>query len=386
MSSIPQTDTERKTQHPNGRELADIAILPPVDLPVEFSPPPLQLTDDDVPPVDLVVTSTAPNGTLTAPSSWADMALQVGPIVWAWPGWLAQGFLAILAGETGTGKSSVALSVARCYLRGDAWPDGTLYTGDQTGVLWCEAEAAQALNLDRAKAWHLPLDRILSPLPNPLDDVRFDDPLHRELIAAHARRDDVGLVVADSLSGGTRNDENTSRMLDTVMWFAALARDTGKPVLLLHHLRKRGILDAGNVVTIDRLRGYGGIPQPARVIWALDAPDPTTPETKRLSVIKCNLGKFPAPVGVEIDDAGVMFCAAPQPPRNETLQERAADLLMALLAHGTMPAQELQHQVEQAGVSWHAATRAKDKLGIVAVKRGNAWHWSLPAKQLLPVQ
>lgn len=31
MSSIPQTDTERKTQHPNGRELAALAIVPPDD-------------------------------------------------------------------------------------------------------------------------------------------------------------------------------------------------------------------------------------------------------------------------------------------------------------------------------------------------------------------
>lgn len=31
MSSIPRTDTERKTQHPNGRELAALAIVPPDD-------------------------------------------------------------------------------------------------------------------------------------------------------------------------------------------------------------------------------------------------------------------------------------------------------------------------------------------------------------------
>ena len=49
-----------------------------------------------------------------------------------------------------------------------------------------------------------------------------------------------------------------------------LARDTGKPVLCTHHLRKKGLQD-GEAVTLDRLRGSSATVQTARLVWAEEA-------------------------------------------------------------------------------------------------------------------
>jgi hypothetical protein len=144
-------------------------------------------------------------------------------------------------------------------------------------------------------------------------------------------------------------------------------------------------VDVGNKVTLDRLRGSSAIGQLARVIWAIDVPDPKDEETKRLSVIKNNLAPFPEPVGLSIDHEGLNFGDAPQEPHTETLQERAADLLLMLLASGPMPSADIQKEVEEAGLSWHAAKRAKKELGIIAIKPDGVWHWSLPAKDTIPM-
>jgi len=323
--------------------------------------------------------------TIIPGATWADLDSLIGPIKWLWKNWLPQGMLTIIAGELGVGKSIMALRIAACFLRGDPWPDGTPYTGETGAILWCEAEAAQAINLSRAKAWGLPLDKIYTPFEDPLVDILLDDPNHREAIATVARREEVLFMVVDSLRGATRGDENSSETIAVTKWLAELARDTGKPLQLSHHLRKKGLVDVGNKVTLDRLRGSSAIGEVARVIWAIDVPDPKDKETKRLSVIKNNLAPFPESVGLSIDGEGVNFCDVPQEPHTETLQERAADLLLMLLASGPMPSADIRKEGEEAGLSWPALKRAKKKLGIISVKPNGVWHWSLPAEDTIPI-
>jgi hypothetical protein len=198
-------------------------------------------------------------------------------------------------------------------------------------------------------------------------------------MTALAHHADVRLLVVDSFRGAHEGDENSSELVGVLKFLAGLTRDSGKPMLLSHHLRKRGERDFSSEVTLERLRGSSVIAQFGRVIWALDRPDASHRETKRLSVIKNNLKHFADPVGLKIDDSGVTFGPAPQAPRTETKQDKAGDLLMSLLADGPMPAEELQREVEQSGLSWHAAKRAKEDLGVVSIREKGRWLWSLPA-------
>ncbi len=44
---------------------------------------------------------------------------------WVWKGWLVAGKVHILGGSPGTGKTTIALSLAATMTRGSLWPDGT---------------------------------------------------------------------------------------------------------------------------------------------------------------------------------------------------------------------------------------------------------------------
>jgi len=311
------------------------------------------------------------------PGTWGQLKEQIGPITWAWQGWLPNDMVSILAGQPGCGKSALALRIAATFLRGDPWPDGAPYEGKTGKVLWCEAEAAQALNLDRAEKWGLDLDDIITPFADATKDIRLDDPEGKRVVLKRAQDSDVRLVVVDSLRGVHRRDENASESAGIIMWLAAVARDSNTPVLITHHLRKRGLMDGNEGITLERLRGSSAIVQAARVVWALDTPDPRLPDRRRLANIKNNLARFPTPIGFEFDEEGLHFGDAPEPPRQETQVDKACDLLQALLAKGPIYSTEIEEEARGAGISQKTMKRAKDRLGIVAVRRENRWLWGL---------
>jgi len=310
-------------------------------------------------------------------STWLDIGKILGPIVWEWPQWLACGFLTILAGATGKGKSSLALRLAACYLRGDPWPDGGAFTGEQGSVLWCETEGAQALNLERAGKWGLDLERILCPLPDPLAEVSLDNPQHQQAIDAASKLPEVRLIIVDSLSGalGPGRDEKDAKMLTVMKWLAHLARDTGKPVLVTHHLRKRGLMDSGDEVSLERVRGSSAIVQVSRLVWGMDSPDPMQPDNLRLLVLKSNLGKFPPAIGLSIDEHGIQFTEPPGRAQKPSRFEVAETFLKTLLVHGPVKATDGERAAAEAEISEATLKRAKKVLGIESRRISGTWFW-----------
>src|SRR5208283_5916291 len=48
------------------------------------------------------------------------------PISWLWKGWLARGKMHIIAGQPGTGKTTIAMKMAAAVSAGGRWPDGSV--------------------------------------------------------------------------------------------------------------------------------------------------------------------------------------------------------------------------------------------------------------------
>lgn len=246
--------------------------------------------------------------------NWQKMDEELRQIQWAWDAWLPKGYLTVLAGESGVGKSALALRICSVFLRGDPWPDGRPYTGETGAVLWCETDGAQVVNLTRARAWGLPLDQIRSPLPNPSHDLCLEQPAHRAALVEKALWPQVKLIVIDSLT----DDENTGNTLSLMEWLVETARLTRKPVILTHSLDSQTMLDV-----LDHFYGYSPIIRTAPVVWALDIPDPDQLEAKRLQVIKSRLGAHPAPLRLKIEQKGYPTFTAgrtPQPSSGQAVR------------------------------------------------------------------
>ncbi len=313
-------------------------------------------------------------------STMRDLETVLGPIAWDWPNWLPRGFGTMITAEPGTGKSMAALRIGGTYLLGWPWPDGTPYTGERGRVLWCETEAGQAMNLQRAHDWGLPVDQILFPTGNPLDNVSLEDPRHLESIRRLSQLEDVRLIVVDSFSGSHSKDENDTDAGRVIRGVAEIARDANLPLIITHHLNK-GF--RSNRITLTNIRGSTAIAQFVRVIWGMDKPDPDKADAIRLYEVKNNLGPLAGEVGLTITASGMQTLnEAPKAPKGETVADRAVEFMLDLLDREPLPTKEVEAAFEAAGLSGAAMRRARSRLNILSVKQGSGpYMLSLPAKK-----
>lgn len=311
--------------------------------------------------------------------TWADLDKEISELEWAWQDWMLSGFVTLIAAEVGIGKSQIALHIARVVMNGGLWPDGehNLVEGE---VLWCETEAAQSLNLSRAKSWGLDLNKLIAPsLPDDSQDCDFENPKHRAAIERDAGDSRIKLIIVDSLSGGHTRDENTSGMLQITRWLARLARETNKPILLVHHFNKVSTFDPSQPPSLGRVRGSTAIVQLVRTAWALDLPDVTNLEAIRMSVIKSNAAKFPKMLSLTISDKGLSFNPYSAPEESVGPGVQALRDITEFLGDGLKTTQEVRdwHDSIERPYSWRTLERAAKPAGY------NMGHgkWGLPSRQ-----
>lgn len=319
-----------------------------------------------------------------AMTTWADLDSRTPPVTWLWPGWLPRGSVALVAADPGVGKSGLCLRLAMTVALGAPWPDDTPAEDSPGLVLWVETESSHCINLDRARRWggQVFLERMVHPWEEPFTETRLDDPAHLARVQAQAVDPAVRLIVVDSLRGSHRGDENTGEVGALLHTLAQMAQQVQKPVLVTHHLRKRGTMEAHDV-TLDRVRGSTSIVQFCRLVWAVDTPNPQAPDAKRLHVIKSNAGHIPPALGLQIDEDGVTFTStAPSSVRSARKHGEAIAFLTEMLADGQhVPTTEILAAAEAAGIAESAIKRAKHSLAISAERMAGRWFWRLPPRE-----
>jgi RecA-family ATPase len=242
--------------------------------------------------------------------TWAELEEEYASFTWQWHGWLPNGVVTMLAADPGIGKSMFALSVADKMLRGGAWFDGVREheaKGD-TMTLWVECESGEPFHLIRAGKLGADTSRFVTmrALDESARTPALTNVTDRERFRSIMQNPDVCLAVIDSLSGAiTGIDENSAEVGKVVQWVSEVARDTGKPVLLIHHMNKSTMRtrNADTPPSMADLRGSTSIAQHCRVIWAMDTPYGDDAKL-RLSCIKNNLAPKPHPVTLLIHPDG----------------------------------------------------------------------------------
>jgi len=315
--------------------------------------------------------------------TWTAHAATLTDIEWLWDRWLPRGFVTLLAAQSEIGKSCLALSVAGSFTDGRKLPDGKRPT--QLGkVVWVDTEASQVLNYSRARKWGIDMTKFVVPIVGSgTEDISLTTDHGWASFVEACAIGDVELVVVDSL-GGAVSKENDETMKDFVHKLAGLARDLGKPILLIHHPRK---LAQGEVdeMSLDRVRGNSGIVQFCRVIWTIEVPDPYS-DSKRLRVLKSNLAEKPQAIGFDITDGGVTFGFAPEKPEENSQVQKAMAIIRDVLRPGKpgQPASIFTERAKTEGVGQGSLKVAKRALCIRSEKspeKGGGWLWSLPEEE-----
>jgi putative DNA primase/helicase len=321
------------------------------------------------------------------------------PVRWLWRDWLACGKLHLLAGAPGTGKTTIAISLAAAITSGGRWPDGSdVAAGDvlvwsgEDGVADTLLPRLMAAGGDRARIHFV--DGVQDrgkPRPfNPANDMP-------QLLKAAQGLPDVKLLILDSVvsavSGDSHKNGETRRGLQPVV---DLADQLGCAVLGITHLSK----NTSGRDPLERVAGSIAFGAVARVVMATVRPaDQEAP--RRLVRAKSNIGPdtggfaytlFSAPVpgcnfsnqrvdwGEALEGTARELMAVEQPDDSGDALEDAEAFLLDILEGSPAATKEIKTAAAAHGHRWRTVERAKGTLGITATKEGFAggWAWKLP--------
>jgi putative DNA primase/helicase len=323
----------------------------------------------------------------------------VAPIRWIWSNWLARGKLHLLAGAPGTGKTTIALSIASTIATGGRWPDGSqaergdvlIWTGED-GIADTLLPRLLAAGGDASKV-HFVSSMQEDGKPRPFDPATGMP----DLVKAARKLPDLKLVILDpvvaAVSGDSHKNTETRRGLQPVV---DLADQLDCVVLGITHLSK----NTGGREPLERVAGSIAFGAVARVVLATVKPADTE-APRRLVRAKSNLGPdtggfeytlFGAPVpgqefnaqrvewGEVLEGSARELMAVEQPDDGGAAADDAEEFLQDMLKSGTVSTKEIKEAANAHGHSWRTVNRAKAELGVKAVKGGfnEGWSWRLP--------
>lgn len=230
------------------------------------------------------------------------------PTSWLWETWIPREYMTLLGAAPKTGKSWLALDLARLVIDGGTWPDGQRTAGGGT-VVWVEAENVLNMTLTRAKRMGVNLRQFWPLEPRKGDIMDLTGGASRDDLIELVQMVQPDLIIIDSLSGITSKGENAVEDVRRLLAFLVeMAEEYEAGLVLIHHLKKldRMQLSLPGLGLAD-FRGSSHITAAARSILGLSIQSPAGGAIvkngpRRLEVVAASLCQAPEPLGMTIED------------------------------------------------------------------------------------
>lgn len=332
------------------------------------------------------------------------------PISWLWDGWLATGKFHVLAGQPGTGKTTIALAFAATVTSGGSWPDGTMAAAGNV-LIWSGEDDATDVLVPRLRAMGADMARVyfVGPVRNGTETRPFDPAT--DLPALAYKLGSIGgaaLLIVDpivsAVSGDSHKNAETRRSLQPLVNLASTSKCA---VLGISHFTK----GTSGREPVERVTGSLAFAALARlVLVAAKLPDdraahePARVIARAKSNISPDSGGFGYDVeydeldgypgvwasrvvwGGAIDGSARELLAQAEQVEEDGGTENAREFLRYLLSTGPMKASDVFRDGEAHGYSKRQMQRARSAIGARIEKAGmqGGWEWSLPKMPLAP--
>jgi putative DNA primase/helicase len=335
--------------------------------------------------------------------------VQPESVSWLWPGHVPEGKLVILAGPPGTGKTTLALSIAAAVTSGGRWPDGSRAPIGSV-VIWSgEDDNADTIN-PRLRLAGADVSRVytIEGVHERGQSVAFDPATDIDLLrdAMRSVTGPVRLLVIDpivsAVSGDGHKNGDVRRGLQPLVDLAAQFRCA---LIGVTHFSK-GTAGRDPVERITGSVAFGAL---ARVVLlaAKQEEEPDRAARRVMLRAKSNCGPdgggfvydlqqadlpgFPGIVnsrvlwGAAIEGTARELLAETEPEAGgeRSALDEARDWLTDALASGPQSAKAIKSEAGKAGIRERTLDRAKNTLRVRAAKDGFAggWQWSLPKRE-----
>jgi len=325
-------------------------------------------------------------------------------IHWLWPGKLARGKVAILAGHPGLGKSQLTASLAAIVTTGGRWPVDRAACEQGNVIFFSAEDDAEDTIRPRLEAAGADLEKVFI-----LDAVMEDDGtrprvfnMAKDLPRLGTMLEHIGnvaLIVVDPITaylGGTDSHKNAD-VRSLLSQLADLAASYDVAVVCVSHLNKGGSGDA-----LMRVTGSLAFVAAARAAFLI-VRDKDDKHRRLFLPIKNNIGKDESGLAFSVESHSLVdgietsrvrweaeavtisadeAIAPPGDPEERSALDDAIEFLSNLLAEGPVSASQIKADATEAGIAWRTMQRAKKNLGIRTQKEGmqGSWLWKLPAK------
>lgn len=333
------------------------------------------------------------------------------PTSWLWPGWIAGGKLQILAGAPGTGKTTLAMTIAAIVSNGGDWPDGGKSISGNV-VIWSgEDDHADTLTprlilagADMSRVYFV--SDILDGVDKRAFDPSKDMPI---LLEKMAEIGDVRLLIVDpivsAVSGDSHKNAEVRRSLQPLV---TLAAELKCALLGITHFSK----GTSGQDPVERLTGslaFGALPRVVMTVTNCKNPEIGSANTRLLCRVKSNIGPDGNGHLYGLHECGLLetqgvvastvvwgehligsvhellkMAASEKTDDDDSADGRRnpSEFLSNLLMQGPLKASEITRLSAEEGFSYQAISRASTKLGVLKKKGGmhEGWIWSLPSK------
>jgi len=329
--------------------------------------------------------------------------LKPEPIRWLWPGWLPRGKLTILAGDGGTGKTTLAVNIAATITTAGRWPDQTHCADAGNVIVWSSEDDPRDTLTPRFIAAGADLRKvhfIQGAQNSEGESVPFDPASNIGLLLRAI--DDIGGVdlliidpVISTVSGDMHKANDVRRSLQPIVDLAAAK---GCAVLGISHYAKGS---KGSSPT-ERVIGSQAFAALARMVLVTAKKEGSNERVlaRAKSNISADTGGFGYMIeplivadGIETtvcrwgdEVIGTARKILDDVETSELEQERstlddAKNFLITELETGPRLVSEIQDDAKAAGYSIATIRRARAALGIDSYKVGmsKGWVWELPA-------
>lgn len=308
--------------------------------------------------------------------SMSEVAAQ--DVRWLWYPYIPCGKITIMQGDPGEGKTMLSLTLAALLSRGLPLPGQEAQP--PMSIIFQTAEDGLAdtvkPRLERAGA---DCSRIIviddSDTPLTILDERLEQAIIKER---------VQLLILDPLQaflGAEVDMHRANEVRPAFRRLAAVAERTGCAVVIVGHMNKmqgaKGIYRGLGSIDISAI---------ARSILFVGR-SKENPDLRCMAQLKNSLAPFGETLLFDIGER-ITFCGVSDITADKLLSETgtafaptktesAIEELQRILSEGELPASEILAYFEEMGVGEKTVKNAKKELGVLSVKRGSQWMWTL---------
>jgi hypothetical protein len=324
------------------------------------------------------------------------------PVRWIWSGWLAAGKLHILAGAPGTGKTTIALAISAAVSSATTLPDGSCPPRGRV-VIWSGEDGFDDTLAPRLKFAGADMSAIyfVGKILGDGERRPFDPATDMVFLEEKIRAlGGVSMLVIDpvvsAVAGDSHRNTEVRRALQPLV---DLASNLGIAVLGISHFSKSSV----GRDPIERVTGSIAFGALARVVMVTASTnnDDENNGWRLLTRAKSNIGVDGGGFEYRLDrceqdtlEAARIIWGNPlngsarqllarvetDPAEQSSARDDAKEWLIAQLAAGPKPTNEIRKVASESGFAWRTIERAKATLNIQANRTGadGGWLWSMP--------